>query len=138
MVITNEIHLDCKGYCDMHDITTQVAQAVANSGVRNGIVVVFTPSATSSITTTEHEPGMVADFQAFFERVASQAWEYKHNEYHRDGNGFSHVRSALLGPSISAPILDSQLLLGKWQKITFIDFDNRERQRRIVVQMVGE
>ena len=138
MVVTHEIQLESQGFCDMHDVTEAVSQAVAGSGIRGGIVVVFTPSATSAITTTEHEPGMVADFAAFFERVAPQAWEYKHNEYHRDGNGFSHVRAALLGPSVAAPIVDGQLLLGRWQKITFVDFENRPRQRRLVVQMVGE
>jgi secondary thiamine-phosphate synthase enzyme len=138
MVITHEIQLASQGYCDMHDITEAVVAAVAASGIQSGIATVFTPSATSAITTTEHEPGMVADFEAFLERVASQAWEYKHNEYHRDGNGFSHVRAALLGPSITAPIINGQLLLGKWQKITFLDFDNQPRERRLVVQMMGE
>ncbi len=138
MVIANEIQLESQGFCDMHDLTEAVSQAVAGSGIRSGIVCVFTPSATSAITTTEYEPGMLADFRAFFERVAPQAGEYRHNEYHHDGNGFSHVRAALLGPSISAPIVDGQLVLGRWQKITFVDFENRPRQRRIIVQMVGE
>lgn len=138
MVITREIYLSCQGFCDMHDITSAVAEAVQAGGLHNGLATVFTPSATSAITTTEHEPGMVADFQAFFERVAAQAWEYKHNEYHRDGNGFSHVRAALLGPSVSVPVIDGQLALGKWQKISFLDFDNRPRERRLIVQMVGE
>lgn len=138
MVVTHEFHLSCKGYCDFHRITEPVAQAVRSSGLTSGIALVFTPSATSAITTVEYESGMLADFEAFLERVASQAWEYKHNERWHDGNGFSHVRAALLGPSVSVPFAAKELILGTWQEITFIDFDNRHRSRRIVVQLVGE
>jgi secondary thiamine-phosphate synthase enzyme len=81
---------------------------------------------------------MLSDFEEFFERVASQAWTYKHNERWHDGNGFSHIRAALLGPSLSVPFVDGSLILGTWQQIAFLDFDNRHRQRRVVVQLVGE
>ncbi len=138
MVITDEFNLSTTGYCDIHDITDKVAQALRSSGLSSGIVLVFTASATSAITTVEYESGMLADFEAFFERVAAQAWEYKHNERWHDGNGFSHVRAALVGPSVSVPFADKKLILGTWQKIAFLDFDNRRRSRRIVVQMVGE
>ena len=138
MVITQEFNLSAKGYCDIHNITEQVAQAVRDSGVGSGIATVFTPSATSAITTVEYENGMLADFEAMFERIASQAWEYKHNERWHDGNGFSHVRAALLGPSLSVPFTDRKLILGTWQEIAFLDFDNRQRSRRIIVQLVGE
>ena len=138
MVITQEFNLSTQGYGDSHNITQQVAQAVRDSGVGRGIATVFTPSATSAITTVEYEDGMLADFEAMFERIAAQVWEYKHNERWHDGNGFSHVRAALLGPSLSVPFTDRKLILGTWQEIAFLDFDNRQRSRRIIVQLVGE
>jgi len=138
MVVTHEFHLSCNGYCDIRNITEAVAEAVRTSGLKDGIATVFTPSATSAITTVEYESGMLSDFEAFFERVAAQAWGYKHNERWHDGNGFSHVRAALLGPSLSVPFTERRLILGTWQEIAFLDFDNNHRNRRIVVQMVGE
>ena len=138
MVITHEFNLSTKGFCDIHNITEAVTGAVRSSGLKNGMATVFTPSATSAITTVEYEDGMLADFEAMFERIAAQAWEYKHNERWHDGNGFSHVRAALLGPSLSVPFVDKQLTLGTWQEIAFLDFDNRQRSRRIIVQLVGE
>jgi secondary thiamine-phosphate synthase enzyme len=138
MVITHEFHLSSKGYCDIHNITEAVTGAVRSSGLKNGIATVFTPSATSAITTVEYESGMLQDFADFFERIAAEAWSYQHNERWHDGNGFSHVRAALLGPSLSVPFVEGQLILGTWQEIAFLDFDNRSRNRRIVVQMVGE
>ncbi len=138
MVITHEFHLSTEGFCDIHNITEAVAGAVRGSGLKNGVVTVFTPSATSALTTVEYEDGMLQDFEALFERLASTEWEYKHNERWHDGNGFSHVRAALLGPSITIPFVERQLTLGTWQEIAFVDFDNRSRSRRIVVQMMGE
>jgi secondary thiamine-phosphate synthase enzyme len=138
MVITHEFNLSTQGYCDIHNITEAVTGAVRSSGLKNGVATVFTPSATSAITTVEYESGMLQDFEAFFERVAAEAWTYKHNERWHDGNGFSHVRAALLGPSLAVPFVDGQLTLGTWQEIAFLDFDNRSRSRRIVVQMIGE
>jgi secondary thiamine-phosphate synthase enzyme len=138
MVATHEFHLSTKGFCDIHNITEPVAKAVQASDLNSGLVVVFTPSATSAITTIEFEQGMLADLEAMFERIASRAWNYKHNERWHDGNGFSHVRAALLGPSITIPFVDKRLMLGTWQEIAFIDFDSRPRSRRVVVQMVGQ
>lgn len=138
MVVTNEIHLSTKGYCDFHNITEAVAEAVQASQLSDGMVTVFTPSATSAITTVEYESGMLADFEALFERIAAQAWAYKHNERWHDGNGFSHVRAALLGPSITVPVVKGRLTLGTWQQIAFLDFDNRYRSRQVIVQMIGE
>lgn len=138
MVVTAHVELSTKGFCDFHNITEAVGQAVRSSGLRNGIVTVFTPSATSTIITVEYEDGMLADFEAFLERVAAQAWSYKHNERWQDGNGFSHVRSALLGPSVTVPFVEGLLTLGTWQEIAFIDFDNRPRERKLVIQIMGE
>jgi secondary thiamine-phosphate synthase enzyme len=138
VVVTDDFSLSAKGFCDIHNITEPVAEAVRNSGLSDGIATVFTPSATSAITTVEYESGMLADLEALFERIAAQDWEYKHNERWQDGNGFSHVRAALLGPSVTVPFADKQLILGTWQEIAFVDFDNRPRSRRLIVQMVGE
>jgi len=138
MVVTQEFHLSTEGYCDIHNITEAVAAAVQASGLNQGIATVFTPSATSAITTVEYESGMLADFEDFFERVAAQAWEYKHNQRWHDGNGFSHVRAALLGPSLSVPFTNKRLMLGTWQQIVFIDFDNRRRSRKVIIQLIGD
>ena len=138
MVITEEINLSTKGFCDFHNITAAVTRAVKTSGLQNGIVTVFTPSATSAITTVEYESGMLADFEELMQRIAAQAWEYKHNLRWQDGNGFSHVRAALLGPSVTVPFVSGQLTLGTWQEIAFIDFDNRHRERRLIVQIMGD
>jgi secondary thiamine-phosphate synthase enzyme len=138
MVITHEFGLSTKGFCDFHNITEAVAGAVRAGGLKNGIATVFTPSATSAITTVEYESGMLADLADYFERVAAAAWSYKHNERWHDGNGFSHVRASLLGPSITVPVVEGRLALGTWQQIAFIDFDNRSRSRRVIVQMIGE
>lgn len=138
MVVTKEIHLSTKGYYDPHNITEPVAEAVRSSGLSSGIALVFTPSATSAITTVEYEDGMLADFEELLERIAAQAWEYKHNERWHDGNGFSHMRAALLGPSVSMPFVDKKLVMGTWQEIAFMDFDNRPRSRQVIVQLVGE
>src|SRR5262245_22053287 len=138
MVITQEFHLSTQGYCDIQNITEAVAGAVRTSGLKNGLATVFTPSATSAITTVEYESGMLADFEDFFERVAAKTWEYKHNERWHDGNGFSHVRAALLGPSLSVPFVNCQLTLGTWQQIVFLDFDNHRRSRKVIVQVLGD
>lgn len=138
MVVTKEFHLSTQGFCDIQAITEAVTGCVRTSGLSNGLAAVFTPSATSAITTLEYESGMIADFADFFERIASEAWEYKHNERWHDGNGFSHVRAALLGPSLCVPFANQQLILGTWQEIVFLDFDNRPRSRRVIVQVVGE
>jgi secondary thiamine-phosphate synthase enzyme len=137
MVETNEIHLSTQGYCDIQNITEAVAGSVQASGLIDGIATIFTPSATSAITTVEYESGMLADFEDFFERVAAQAWEYKHNERWHDGNGFSHVRAALLGPSLTVPFINKRLSLGTWQQIVFLDFDNRPRSRKVIIQLIG-
>lgn len=138
MVVTNEFQLSAQGFCDFHKITEQVADAVKSSGLSNGIATVFTPSATTAITTVEYESGVLQDFERLMELVASKEWEYKHNERWHDGNGFSHVRAAMLGPSLTVPFVDGNLTLGTWQEIAFIDFDNRRRQRRLIVQIIGE
>lgn len=138
MVKTASIELRTQGNNQVLDITTAVAQAVMTSGITDGIVTVFCPGSTSAITTIEFEPGAVKDFQRMFDEITAPDRDYAHNVRWGDGNGFSHVRAALLGPSLTVPFVDRRLTLGTWQQIVFVDFDNRPRQRDLVVQIMGE
>ncbi|MFQ5943423.1 MAG: secondary thiamine-phosphate synthase enzyme YjbQ [Anaerolineales bacterium] len=138
MVSTASIELQTRGHADPHDVTSQVQHHVQSSGVRSGTVTVFTSSSTSAITTIEFESGALDDLRRALDEIAPQDREYKHNLRWHDGNGHSHLRAALIGPSLTIPVLDGQLMLGTWQQILFIDFDVRARSRRLVVQIVGE
>ncbi len=138
MVHTGVIRLSTRGHSDMHDITADVQRIVRESGLKHGIVTVFSPSSTSGITTIEYESGALADLKRLFDEVAPEDRDYQHNLRWGDGNGYAHVRAALLGPSLTVPFRDGRLLLGTWQQITFIDFDNRPRRREIIVQVMGE
>lgn len=138
MVETATIALETQGNGQVIDITSLVVDALHGSGLASGIVTVFCPSATSALTTLEFESGAVQDFQRLFDEIASPTRDYRHNLRWGDGNGHSHVRAALLGPSITIPFVDRTMTLGTWQKIVYIDFDNRPRSRHLVVQMIGE
>ena len=138
MVVTRSIQLSTRGNGDMLNITQQVARAVQESGVDSGIVTIFAPSATSGLTTIEYESGALADLKRVFDEVAPEERDYRHNLRWGDGNGHSHVRAALLGPSLTVPFTQGRLLLGTWQHVTYIDFDNRPRQRELVLQVLGE
>lgn len=123
---------------DVMDITDKVAEMVQDSGLDSGVAVIFVPGATGAITTIEHEPGLVQDLGEALERLVPQGIEYAHNQRWHDGNGHSHIRASLLGPSLTVPFLESRLTLGTWQQIVFLEMDNRPRRRRIVVQIMGE
>ncbi len=138
MVVTQEIGLQTRGDFDIKDITQQIASAVRESGLASGIVTVFTPSATSGLTTIEYESGALADLERLFDEIVPRDREYQHNLRWHDGNGHSHVRAALIGPSITIPFVDGRLTLGTWQQVILIDCDNRARSRRLVVQIMGE
>jgi secondary thiamine-phosphate synthase enzyme len=138
MVITKELGLKTRGSADIHDITDQVAQLVLDSELDSGIVTVFMPGSTGALTTIEYESGALADFQRLFDEIVDPKRDYQHNLRWHDGNGHSHVRAALLGPSLTIPFASRRLTLGTWQQIIFVDFDNRSRQRRLVVQIMGE
>ncbi len=137
-VKTTEIHLSTRGDADMIDITAEVAGAVSGSSLKNGIVTVFTPSSTSGLTTIEYESGALSDLRRVFDEIVNPNRNYEHNQRWGDGNGHSHVRAALLGPSITVPFTNGHLALGTWQQIIFVDFDNRPRKRELVVQIIGE
>jgi secondary thiamine-phosphate synthase enzyme len=138
MVITKSIKLKSRGETDIIDITDGVADCVGASKAKSGIVTVFVPGSTGGLTTIEFESGLVQDLKEAFEVIAPRDGEYHHNLRWHDGNGFSHVRSALLGPSLTIPFTNKKLHLGTWQQIIFIDFDNRPRSRELVVQIIGE
>ena len=138
VVKTNNINLNTKGNADILDITDHVSRAVADSGLSDGVITVFTPSATSGLTTIEYESGCISDLRRLFDEIIDPGRHYAHNARWGDGNGHSHIRAALLGASFSVPFVNRRLTLGTWQQIIFVDFDNRSRRRELVVQMIGE
>jgi len=138
MVLSDVISLNTKGFCDIHDITQPVSAVVNRSGIKNGTATVFCPGSTGAVTTIEYESGVLEDLKKAIERIAPSNISYAHDQRWGDGNGFSHVRAALLGPSLTVPILQASLALGTWQQIVFVDFDNRSRRRNVVVQVMGE
>ncbi|MCE1248958.1 MAG: secondary thiamine-phosphate synthase enzyme YjbQ [Firmicutes bacterium] len=138
MVKTTLIELDTVGFCDIRDITSELELKMKDSGLKSGVITVFVPGATGAVTTIEFEDGNVRDFKAFWEKIIPKDEFYAHNARWGDGNGFSHIRASVLGPSLSIPFVEGKLTLGTWQQVIFIDFDNRRRSRTIVVQLMGE
>jgi secondary thiamine-phosphate synthase enzyme len=138
MIKTMSLALATRGNADVHDITGAVQDAVQQSGMQAGTVTLFCPSSTSALTTIEYESGCVADLQRLFDEIVPGGREYAHNARWGDGNGHSHVRAALLGPSLAVPFAAGRLLLGTWQQIIHVDFDTRARQRQVVAQLMGE
>lgn len=122
----------------MIDITTGVENIVKKSGFSEGVCTIFCTGSTGSITTIEYENGLLQDFPAAMERIAPKEAEYRHDLKWRDGNGHSHVRASVVGPSLTIPFVNRQLTLGTWQQIVFVDFDNRPRERSIEMMLIGE
>jgi len=137
-VKTLSLQINTRGDADVIDITSEIAQAVAQTSLNDGIVTVFCPSATSALTTIEYESGCVSDLRRLFDEIIDPQRHYQHNARWHDGNGHSHVRAALLGPSLTVPFVDRVLTLGTWQQIIFVDFDNRSRHRKLILQVLGE
>jgi secondary thiamine-phosphate synthase enzyme len=137
-VKTGSIQFNTRGNADIVNITEQVAAILSRSGLKNGVLTLFTPSSTSAITTIEYEAGCLTDLRRLFDEIISTKKEYSHDAKWGDMNGHSHVRAALLGPSLTVPFIEGFLTLGTWQQIIFVDFDNRARQRKLVVQIIGE
>ena len=138
MVYGREIELNTKGFSDIHDITGRVAEIIKASGAKDGIVSVTAIGSTASVTTIEFEPALVADMMDKLEEIAAKDEPTRHGDTWGDDNGFSHLRASLMGPGYSFPFQDKKLILGTWQQIVVIDHDNRPRQRRIFVQVLGE
>lgn len=137
-VETLGIRLETNGETDLIDITAEVAKGVADSGVSSGTVTIFVPGSTAGVTTIEYESGAIRDFQEAIDRIAPKDIGYHHDARWGDGNGYSHVRAALQGASLTVPFASSKLLLGTWQQIIVVDFDNRPRSREIILQIMGE
>ena len=134
---TYSFTINSKGDCDIIDITENVQQVISVNNFFEGSALVFVAGSTAGITTIEYEPGLLKDYPRFFEKIIPQNQEYQHDKTWHDGNGHSHVRASLQGASITVPFKDKSLILGTWQQIIFIDFDNRPRRREIIVQITG-
>lgn len=137
-VVTRFIECETRGFTDIQDITEQVQKQVTNSGLDNGVVTVFVPGSTAAVTTLEYEPGLKRDLPELLEKLIPMHHRYHHDDTWHDGNGYAHLRAALVGPSLTVPFCDRTLQLGTWQQIVFVDFDNRPRRRRLLLQIIGE
>ncbi|RJP31284.1 MAG: YjbQ family protein [Actinobacteria bacterium] len=135
---TTMLELSTQGDADIIDITHRVQEELFNSPLSDGLVTVFVPGSTGGVITLEFEPGLVSDLKEAFERWAPRDLVYEHDRAWRDGNGHAHVRSSLIGPSLSIPFKERKLSLGTWQQIAFVDFDSRPRQRVLILQIMGE
>ena len=137
MVVTKHIHLSTKGHGDVIDITREVGEVIRESEVTSGIATVFCPGSTGALTTIEYEPGLLKDMPELFEKLVPSNRRYHHDDTWGDGNGDAHLKSALFGPSFTVPFSDKRMLLGTWQQIVFVDFDNKKRRRRLILQAIG-
>mgnify|MGYP006272525555 CR=1 FL=1 len=137
-IITERLAISTKGDTDIIDLTSQLRETLQTSGLNEGQMTVFAPGATAGISTVEYEPGLLKDIPEVLERLIPEKAVYHHNETWHDGNGHSHVRATLVGPSITVPFNSGQLILGTWQQIVYLDFDNRRRSRNVVIQLIGQ
>ena len=137
-VITKRMKIKTKGELEMVNITDEVENVVKESSVNDGIATIFVSGSTAAVTTIEYEPGLLNDFPNMLERIAPENITYEHEQIWHDGNGHSHVRASLLGPSLTVPFTNKQLTLGTWQQIVLIEFDIRSRDRNLIVQLIGE
>ncbi|RPI57190.1 MAG: YjbQ family protein [Acidobacteria bacterium] len=138
MVHTHKHEISTSGQGDAHDITAVVRRAIEAARVRDGLATAFVVGSTAGITTIEFEPGAVHDLNAVFDALAPRDGSYRHHLRWGDDNGSSHVRAALLGPSVTVPLQDGELLLGTWQQIALFEFDTQPRRRQVIVQIVGD
>jgi len=137
IIKTENISLQTKGRDQVVDLTAKVQKIIVDSKIKDGLVTVFVPGSTASVTTIEYEPGLVKDIKDLGERIAPQGKDYAHNETWGDGNGCSHIRAATIGPSLSIPIESGKMTLGTWQQIVLVDHDVRSRSRTVIVQVMG-
>jgi secondary thiamine-phosphate synthase enzyme len=137
-VETKQLSIHTRGEGDILDVTGAVAEAVAETKLKNGIVTVFVPGSTGALTTIEYEPGLLKDFPNMVERIAPKNLVYEHEKRWHDGNGHSHVRASLIGPSLTVPFANGRLTLGTWQQIIFMELDVRSRARNLILQIMGE
>lgn len=137
-VITDKIAVSTKGFNDIIDITEQVQEILKKHQVKNGNVTIFVSGSTAGVTTIEYESGLLKDLPEAFERIAPMDKRYHHDSRWGDDNGYAHVRASILGASLTIPFADGRLLVGTWQQVVLVDFDNRPRSRNIVIQIIGE
>ena len=137
-VETKSFTISTQGNCDILDITPHVSRELAKAGISSGTATVFVAGSTCAVTTIEYESGVLSDLKDAFERMAPETMHYAHNARWGDGNGHSHVRASVLGPSLTVPFSDGSPLLGTWQQIVLVDFDNRPRTRKVIIQIIGE
>src|SRR5215510_11216590 len=138
MIHTVQIELHTRGHCDVKDVTPPLQQALGKSGLQEGQATVFVAGSTAGVTTVEFEPGLVKDLNEFFQKIIPEGPEYHHHATWGDDNGSSHVRAALLKPSLTIPFKNGRLLLGTWQQVVVVDFDTRERRRPVIFQFIGQ
>ncbi len=137
-VFNQTLTIDTKGFSHIIDITNQLESAVEESGIENGIALVFVPGSTGGVTTIEYEPGLLKDFPELMEKLIPSNRSYHHDQTWHDGNGFSHLRSSLIGTSLVLPIYRGSVIHGTWQQVVIVDFDNRPRRRNVVIHLLGE
>ena len=138
LIHTGKLVETTQGHCDIIDITAKVQEQLQGERIRRGLVTLFVSGSTAALTTIEYEPGLLKDLKEFLEKLVPSNRKYHHDDRWGDDNGFSHLRASLLGPSLQVPIENGRLLLGTWQQIVLLDFDNRPRTREIMVQIMGE
>jgi secondary thiamine-phosphate synthase enzyme len=137
-VYSDVININTKGESDIIDITESIQKSVKKSKIKEGIICIFLPGSTGTITTIEYEPGLKKDFPEALNRIAPKNIEYKHHETWHDDNGRSHIKASLMGPSLNLPITEGRLIHGTWQQLVFIELDTRPRDRRIIIKIVGD
>ena len=138
MVETHTVKFNTRGAGAIVDLTLEIKEAIANSGIHSGTITAFVPGSTGGITTMEYEPGLIEDLPEMLERLVPSDQPYQHDKTWHDGNGFSHLRGALIGPSVTVPFSNRELMLGAWQQVVFLEFDNRPRDREIIFQIIGD
>jgi secondary thiamine-phosphate synthase enzyme len=138
VVLTKTVQIKSKGENDMIDITQEAAALIREGNIKNGIITVFVAGSTAAVTTIEYEPGLKHDFPNMLSRIAPNDIEYEHDNTWHDGNGHSHVRASLVGPSLTIPFRNRSLMLGTWQQIVIVEMDTQPRQRSVIIQILGE
>ena len=137
-IVTKSIQVKSSGEDDVIDITQPTLKAIKESNLKDGIVTVFVSGSTAAITTIEYEPGLRNDFPNMLNRIIPRDIEYEHDKTWNDGNGHSHVRASLVGPSLTIPFKDRTLMLGTWQQVVLLEMDTRQRERQVILQIMGE
>jgi len=138
MVKTDEIRFSTSGSGDIINLTDGIQNSIRKSNINSGVITIFAPGATTGLTTIEYEPGLLKDLPQLMEKLIPSDISYEHDNTWHDGNGFSHLRSALIGPDITVPFVSKKMTLGTWQQIVFLEFDNKPRNRSVILQIVGE